>query len=193
MHIIDDTPQALAADALFKSAHEAMVFAFQYAGQQSPRTPMSSLLRRGEVIGTGKGLVGVDGAGQAGMVLAALDHLTKEQRAVIVARYGDVRSACPCCGQPTPSSQWKEAVDTLVEGSEELRGLPRAIQRAAVEKVVCRRKIRLASFAVEYGLSERTLRHKNADLKQRLGKVENQALAWLEDHFGGRGLLIRRD
>lgn len=85
------------SEAVFKSAHEALVFAFNYAGQQSPRTPMTRMMQGG-ALGSGRGLVGIDGAAQAGMVLAAVERLPKEQAQVITVRYGDVRHECPCCG-----------------------------------------------------------------------------------------------
>lgn len=177
-------------EPVFRSAHEALTFAFRFAGQQSPKTPMTTLMQAaGGGIGSGRGLVGLDGAGQAGMVLAALKHLGPEQRFVLIARYGDVRRPCPCCGQPAADQVWLEAVEELSR-CEELKDLPKQVRHAAIEKAVCRRKLRLQDYAVEYGLSPRTLRHKLAEVKQRFGKVENAAMAWLDDFFRARGVLI---
>jgi hypothetical protein len=176
-------------EALFRSAHEALTFAFRFAHDQSPRTPMTTLLQGGR-IGSGKGLVGVDGAGQAGMVLSALKHLNDEQRNVIMVRYGDLRRECSCCGQMAPTPDWRIAVDALSH-CDELRGLPRAIRHAAIEKIVCRRRdIRMQRYASEYDLSARTLRHRVSECKGRLAKVENSAVAWLDEHFVGRELLV---
>jgi hypothetical protein len=185
---VSEVPQA---DPIFKSAHDALQFAFKYAGQQSPKTPMGILVQRANgAAGCGKGLSGLDGAGQAGMIMAALKHLNDEQRAVIIARYCDVRHNCPCCGQPAPDQLWLEAVEQLSQ-AEEIKDLPKQVRHAAVEKAVCRRKLRFASFATEFGLSERTLRHKLSEVRRRFGKIENQALGFLEDFFGGRGILVR--
>jgi hypothetical protein len=184
----EETPRA--SEPVFKSAYEALVFAFRYAGQQSPKTPMSAMMQQRESLGSGRGLSGLDGAGQAGMVLSALRILTAEQRHVIVARFGDIRRNCPCCGQPAPDQAWNEAVEALSLCGE-LHDLPKQVRRAAIEKAVCRKAIRFHDFTTEYGLSPRTLRHKTAEVRQRLGKVENQALAHLEDFFEARGVLIR--
>ena len=80
-------------EPLFNSTHVALTFAFEYAGQQSPRTPMTSLMRT-ENIGSGKGLSGLDGAAQAGFILAEVCRLSDDQHNIIVARYGRVTHEC---------------------------------------------------------------------------------------------------
>jgi hypothetical protein len=188
----DDIPAALRkTDPVFKSAHEALTFAFRFAGQHSPKTPMSVMVG-GELggLGSGRGLSGLDGAGQAGMVLAALRHLDPEQRHVLVARYGDIRRPCPCCGQAAPEPAWSEAVEAL-SLCDELRELPKVVRHAAIEKVVCRRKLKFSGFVTEYGLAKSTLFDKTRKVKERLGKVENSAMAWLSDFYGARGVLIK--
>lgn len=181
----------LKQDPVFKSAHEALTFAFRFAGQQSPKTPMSVMMQTSH-LGSGRGLSGLDGAGQAGMVLAALKHLKDDERHVLIARYGDVRRPCPCCGQPAPDQVWAEAVEAL-SLCDELHDLPKAVRHAAIEKSVCRRKLRFGEYVTEYGLSERTLRDKVRKVKDRYAKVENAALAWLGDFFQARGVLVKPD
>lgn len=175
-------------DALFRNAHEALVFAFRYSHDQSPRTPMTGLMQGGK-IGSGKGLIGVDGAGQAGMILAGLKHLTAEQRNVVTVRYGEIHAECHCCGSLVPTREWRDAVDALSH-CPELGDLPRVVRLAAVEKALCRRRISLALYASQYSVSERTVRERAAKVKDRLSKVENAALAWLQDHFEGREIII---
>jgi hypothetical protein len=175
-------------EPLFRSAHEALVFAFRYGHDQSPRTPMTGLMQGG-AIGSGKGLVGIDGAGQAGMILASLQHLPAEQRDVITVRYGEVHKECHCCGALVPTREWRDAVDALSH-CDELGDLPRAVRLAAVEKALCSRRISMALYASQYSVAERTVRERVAKVKDRLGKAQAGAMAWLEDHFQGRGLLI---
>lgn len=173
--------------ALFTSTHAALTFAYHYAGQQSPRTPMSKLMQGG-ALGSGKGLVGVDGAAQAGMILAAVDRLPREQRHVITVRFGDVRDDCPCCGQPAPTDEWSDAVDALSHCSE-LEGVPRRVRHAAIERAICRRKWDATKLSKDFGLSERTLYRQVATLKKRLGKLENTAVRSLDEFFRATGLL----
>ncbi len=166
-------------DAPFKSAHSALIFAFNYAGQQSPKTPLTTLLR-GPGIGRGVGLSGLDGAAQAGMILRALDSLPKDQRWVLTVRFGDLRSECPCCGQPAPSDDWREAIAGLA-GCVELEGLPRIVRFAAIERAVCRRKWDSKQLSQDYGLSLRTLQEQVRRLKARLGRAENAGLGTLDE------------
>lgn len=178
-------------DPVFHSAHEALTFAFRFVGQHSPKTPLAVLVG-GELggLGSGRGLSGLDGAGQAGMVLAALRHLPAEQRHVLIARYGDFRRPCPCCGQPAPEQAWSESIEAL-SLCEELHDLPKEVRRAAIEKIVCRRKLRFSAFITEYGLAKSTLFDKTRKVRERLGKVENTAMAWLEDFYSARGVLLK--
>lgn len=177
------------SEGLFRNAHEALLFAFRFAHDQSPRTPMQQRLQGGN-IGSGKGLVGIDGAGQAGMILAALQHLPDEQRNVITVRYDDVRRQCKGCGGDIPTAGWLMARDALSH-CDELGDLPRQIRLAAVEKILCRRGgISLAWYASQYSIAERTLRQRVADARVRLSKVETLALAWLDSHFEGRELIV---
>lgn len=69
----------------FKSAFDAVRFALAYSTQQYGETMMAKRLR-GESLGSGMGLVGVDGAGQAGMIRRELETLPELHMSVIVAR-----------------------------------------------------------------------------------------------------------
>jgi hypothetical protein len=175
-------------EILFRSAHEALTFAFRFSHDQSPRTPMTRLMQGGS-IGAGKGLIGMDGAGQAGMILAALVHLKPDEKHVLVVRYGDLKEPCACCGQMAPTREWADSQDALSH-ADELCELPRVIRHAVVEKVICRRKgMRVASLAGGYEVTERTVQRRMRDFKARIGKVENAAIAWMDDHLSARGLL----
>jgi len=171
---------------LFNSAHAALIFAFHYSGQQSPRSPMTQLLG-GHGIGSGKGLHGLDGAAQAGLILAEFDRLSEQQRHVLLIRFGDVRHSCPCCGQMAPSEEWMEALDA-VSWSMGLEGYPRKIRHGMIEKAVCRRKWDAKQISDEHGISERTLRHQIRDIKTRIAKIESQALNDLYSRFSESGI-----
>lgn len=178
--------------APFHTAHEALTFAFRYSGNQYTKTAMSRLMAGGTPLGSGLGLHGVDGAAQAGLILAALRYLPAEQRAVLIVRFGNVQRECPSCGRPAHSAAWLEAVDMLSH-CPELADLPRSIRLKAVEKIVCRtRSISITSLAGHYAYNARTVRSRVARAKQRLVSLENQALGWLSDHFESK-LLIGRD
>lgn len=167
----------------FRNLNDALRYAFLYAGQQSPHSPMSSLMN-GPALGSGAGLVGVDGAGQAGMILGALDRiLNADQRTVIVVRFGSVvQVECPCCGTQGPPSWWNEAVASL-SLIETLRDLPKPIREAVVKKTVGRQKIRVQSAADGYEVTERQIRRRISAAREHFAKIENAALGVLQGHF----------
>lgn len=160
--------------SLFNSVEEALTFAFNYAKQQSPRNPMSSILQGG-VIGKGKGLHGVDGAAQAGMILAKLDDLEREQRYVLTVRFGSVKIDCPCCGQPAYTQEWLDAI-AMLGCCPEIDGVHKAVKQAVIAKILCREKVNLTDLCKKYGVVLRTLHTQQAALKKRLQKAENQGL-----------------
>lgn len=165
--------------ALFGSVEEALTFAFYYAAGQSPRTPMTALVRGG-AIGKGKGLHGVDGAAQAAMILRKLDDLPKEQRQALTVRFGDVEHECPCCGHPSKSNGWKDAVDGLSWGVE-LEGIPKQMRHAMIANVLCRQKADLAGMSQRYGLVRSTTYRQKDELKKRLNAYEQKGLDAMRD------------
>ena len=174
-------------EPVFASVESALTFAFRYAGQQSPPTPMRRLGTEAN-LGSGRGLVGLDGAAQAGLILRELDKLPKPQRWVLTVRFGDVRRECPCCGQPAPSAEWLDAVDGLC-WCEELEGYPRRVKYAMIEKIVCRRPVVLKALWVDHGLVPRTGHRHMGLLKDRLTGAERDGLNSLGDVFKSTGLV----
>lgn len=175
-------------EPLFKSTHEVLIFAFNYLGQQSPKTPMTSLFKSNP-IGTGKGLYGVDGAAQAGMILAEVCRLSDDQHNVIVARYYRVTHECRCCGQQAPREEWKAAIDALSH-CVELEGVHRAVRLVMVEKAICGGRIDAKLIASTYSLSERTLYRKFAVIRSKYRKIENSAMIALDNVFFEKKLLV---
>lgn len=97
-------------EPLFLSAHEALIFAFNFADQQYAQSPMARLYR---TPGSGRGLVGVDGAGEAGMIMAEVMRLDPLERDALCVRFTRVRSECHCCGHETDKPQVREALARL--------------------------------------------------------------------------------
>lgn len=168
-------------EPLFKSTHDALVFAFQYAGQQSPKTPLTSLLRT-PGLGSGKGLSGVDGAAQAGMILAEVDRLPDDQHNVIVARYGHVLHECPCCEQDAPSDEWRLAIDALSR-CVELEGVHRKVRLMMVERAICGGRLDIDLLCRRYSLARSTTFKQLAVIKAKLRKIEKIALSNLDSAF----------
>lgn len=175
-------------DPLFKSTHDALVFAFNYAGQQSPKTPMTSLFKT-PGIGSGKGLSGLDGAAQAGFILAEVCRLPDEQHNVVVARYDRVTHECKCCGSDVNSEEREAAIDALSH-CVELEGVHRKVRLMIVRKIMCGGKLQYDLLARQYSLAERSLYRQAAAVKLKYRKVENAALVSLDSVFFDKKLLV---
>ncbi len=180
--------QTYECEPLFRSAHHALIFAFNYAGQQSPRTPMTGLLHRGG-IGSGKGLHGIDGAAQAGIILAEYAKLEKPHQHILRVRFGKNIQECACCGHNAPCMEWTEAVDALSRYAE-LDGVHRGARHLIVEKVVCGlRGVSVAAIAGEYRLIERTLQQQTQGLRRKLERLESAAMTAIDELLRDAGIV----
>lgn len=102
---------------LFTSAHGALKFALNFAHGSTKRSWLAKLM--GGPIGEGKGLGGLDGAAQAGMILAEVQSLGSVRYRIIVARFmaPSVPCACKaqCCRGYRAAPEWDEAIELLTE------------------------------------------------------------------------------
>ena len=112
--------QSAAAEAfapMFDTAHGAMVFAFNFTSQCYDRPMMNRMAS--PAVGTGKGLVGLDGAAQAGMVRAEVQALGKLAEAILIARLAPRSQPChcrqACCSGQKPNKEWTDAVAFLTD------------------------------------------------------------------------------
>jgi hypothetical protein len=103
--------------APFRSAQEAARFAFQYAAEQYDRPGMSRMAA--PVISTGKGLAGVDGAGQSGMVRSAIHGCGPIAEAIATVREAprtwDCTCGNACCSGRRPNREWLRALSVLCD------------------------------------------------------------------------------
>nr|WP_257834949.1 hypothetical protein [Burkholderia glumae] len=82
-------------EIVFKSAFDAVRFALCYSSQQFGETIMAKRMR-GPGGGSGMGLVGLDGAGQVGMIRRELEKMPELHLCVVVARAAPQQLACEC-------------------------------------------------------------------------------------------------
>ncbi|MBR8471951.1 MULTISPECIES: DNA-binding protein [Burkholderia] len=104
----------------FKSAFDAVRFALCYSSQQYGETIMAKRMR-GEIGGDGMGLIGLVGAGQAGMIRRELETLPELHLSVIVARAAPHVLPCSCgsscCSGSMPNLEWQAAIGWLTRAS----------------------------------------------------------------------------
>lgn len=102
---------------LFDSAHGALVFAFNFSGQSYDRPMMNRMAA--PAIGSGKGLVGLDGAAQAGFIRSEVQAMGKLAEAILIARLAPRTQPCscksPCCSGHKPNREWTEAISYLAD------------------------------------------------------------------------------
>ncbi|WP_082062452.1 DNA-binding protein [Burkholderia sp. MSHR3999] len=158
----------------FKSAYDAVRFALAYSSQQYGETLMAKRLR-GESKGGGMGLIGMDGAGQAGQIRREMvESLSVVQLAAIVARTAprDHPCACgrPCCSGRIPNAEWQEAISFLTEASAAYAsGFSHYRARRAIIEKIYGVKIDLGEIA------EQCDAHRNT-----VGRHHSAVRRWLE-------------
>lgn len=152
---------------LFANPHDALTFAFNYSSQQYALSPMSKLMKTD--IGSGKGLVALDGAAQAGIIRARVSQLPALQAACIVARYAPRFEECPCCqSRDKMSDEYREAVATLTEWAiGQCAGITLRNMRAAIIRSFFERGLSISDAAKQLNVPKATA----YDQKARIHKV----------------------
>ena len=178
---------AACAEAVFETTRSAIVFALHYSTEQYGETVLGKLLRKAG--GSGKGLVGLDGAGQAGMVLAAIWRLKWVERAAIVARFSPRHEPCACCGGQRPARLWRDAVEQLADWC-----VP-----AGVSNIRCRRElvakhfgsggIEFVALAEKYAMNRKTVAEHYRTMGRALADVESVAQMSIDEAFRAAGMV----
>lgn len=100
---------------IFKKPHDALMFAFRFSDQQYAISALGKMMKGR--LGSGKGLVALDGAGQAGFILERVGRLSEVEQACIVCRYSDRFAKCecrnPCCSGEVVIKEYADAIKLL--------------------------------------------------------------------------------
>jgi hypothetical protein len=127
-------------EIIFDSAFDAVRFALSYSTQQYGASLMCTRFG-GPALGSGMGLVGLDGAGQAGMIRRALWELSDLHLATLVARAAPREMPCTCgavcCSKHRPNPEWQGAIKWLTEQSAaHVSGFSHyQVRRAIIERI----------------------------------------------------------
>jgi hypothetical protein len=190
--------EAVQHDGIFKSAHEAVIFACNYTAQQYAMSPMAKLLQRGGN-GSGRGLVGLDGAAQSGMVLAELQHIDYMHMLVLVARSAPRKERCECshacCSGWKANPIYRDAVSQLTDlvvpalaGAFSLRRF-----RLAVIEKYFGEKIKIKDVAADLGIPPRTAERHASLIKTHLKEAEKTAWTEWYGQLDGAGMIVSQN
>lgn len=151
---------------IFESAHQALAFAYNFSGSTLDRPLMSRMADKPKR--AGRGLVGLDGAGQAGMILRQLKDLDRIYRAIFMCKFAPRETSCPCCGHPVPAAEWQGAVREVsdaIQLSGALSG--HLVHRLVRDELVGRyfgKKVHLQQLAAKANISPNTVTAHNSKI-----------------------------
>ncbi|MFJ2989969.1 hypothetical protein ACIPF8_19050 [Collimonas sp. NPDC087041] len=170
---------------LFSNSHEALVFAFNYSSQQYALSPMSKMMQLGAV-GTGKGLVSIDGAAQSGFIRKQVESLSEVHKACIVARYSPRFEECPCCGNKDKAVQeYKEAIATLSQWAVScFSGLSTRVAREYIIRSYYEKGLSISRVAERTKIGKSTLYDYKSKIIERLKDVDHEAQVAVGDLVG---------
>lgn len=157
--------------SVFTSAHGALRFALNHS-HGSVQKPLITRLMGGS--SSGRGLGGLDGAGQAGMILAELEQLSELHGSLILARYAAPTVPCecrsPCCKGYRESELWRVAIEYLTRYIL-VEGLTGAVSHYRLRRAIVTRyygvKASFVDIAKEGGVSRNTASSYNAKVVER--------------------------
>lgn len=182
-------------EPLFRSAHEALTYAFNFSLQQYDAPPMTKLMRK--AIGSGKGLVGLDGAAQSGFVRAEVGQLTLEHQMVLAARYAPATQECdcgkPCCSGKMPGKEWGEAIQWLTSYAMRaaLAGCVshHRLRQSLVMRAFGRKSASLDELAEIAGVHRNTVSEQNQRVSKCMREIEAAAARAIDERLRNCGMV----
>ena len=158
--------------ALFRSAHEALLYAYTYSDARGHAVAAAAERqiatfardRYGRTPGSGRGLVGLDGAAQAGMIQAEIARMHPLLRDAIEARFAvlDVSRRQMACARLALRARHAVAcpLDALVMLMRREHGL----------------RVSTGRVADDHDVADRTVRRWNSTLRRWLRDVRQRSM-----------------
>lgn len=176
-------------EPLFQNVGSALAFAFNYSAQ-FPQTAIGKMMR--EALGRGRrpqghGLAGLDGAGQAGMILAEVDRLPGLWPEMLRLRFGSCEDQCPGYMEKMPCLEWTNALGTLTRSIEARLVNDPMLRRFIVAQLV--RGVPVSKITAHEPIAAicdrapRTLRRHISELRDQLRILAEDAVSAAEDRF----------
>lgn len=164
-------PRSSTDEPVFTSTHGALRFALNHA-HGTLQKPLITRLMGGA--SGGRGLGGLDGAGQAGLILAELENLSELHGAFVLARYAAPTVPCECrsqcCRGYRESELWRVAIEYLVRYVL-VEGLTGTFSHYRLRRAIVTRyfgiKASFVDIAKECGVCRNTASSYNAKVVER--------------------------
>jgi hypothetical protein len=181
-------------EALFEYGRSALRFALNFTHGSLKETFLARAMKGGGR--PGRGLAGLDGAAQAGMIKQLLHLLDPVRRDFIIARFTIPRSPCPCkapcCSGYRETPDWGRAIESLTDFV--LRaGLTKAISHHRLRKAVVIKyfgvRVRLVDVAEHCGVDSDTAGALNRRVKDRFRDEEALAEEAVHGHLLAAGII----
>ena len=164
----------MSQDPIFETAHNALLFAFNFSDQQYER-PLMNRLADDPVGNVSKGLSGMDGAAQAGMIFGRMKMLSDLSQHIIFAQYAPPTIRCDCgrscCTGRKPNELWEYAINEISKASitgATVGVLSYRILRDAIVRKMFGAKVDIVAAAARCGLEERQAYRHQAAIKRWL-------------------------
>lgn len=162
-------------ERLFASPHAALVFAYNFSSEQYDRPAMNKM--GDEPAPVGKGLVGTDGAAQAGFIQKEVATLGPLHEAIVIATYAPRKFSCEChslccCGFKR-NAEWQEAIGKIaLAAAEKLSGkLSNYRLRVKIVESAFGMKVKIQDMAEYCRVDRNTAAEHNAIVTQWLKGV----------------------
>ena len=171
-------------EPLFRSAHQALLFALTFGEQSHCRA--ASAERQIALFGreryerghaAGRGLVGIDGAAQAGMIRRLVESLPVDKYLAIEARFSVL--------SPARQEAARAAIAWRLWGHT---GLDPIVAQALVSRFYGARA-KLFSVAMAADLAERTVRRRWRETRDALRVLDQSALAAADHELSRKGVI----
>lgn len=183
-------------EGIFKSAEEAITFACNYSSQQYALSPMAKILQRG-AYGSGRGLVGLDGAGQAGMVFAELERFDYWPLVALMAGKVIRSERCDCghacCRGWKMTEMFREAVTQLADYVARVLPVVPPVKefRVAVLMKFFGEKVHVLDVADSLGIKKDAANRHAAAIRKCVREMQKDALTALNERLDEVGMLVR--
>ncbi len=166
-------------EPLFKSARGALLFAFNFTHGTVKKAALVTLMGGGS---TGRGLGGLDGAAQAGMIKAEVHQLGQVRRRIIECRFAPPSQPCPCrrpcCSGEVVNLEWAESMSWLTEHILR-QALTGTVSNYRLRRaILCRyfgQELSMTTVASQCGVKRDTASEHNKRVVTYLNEEERQA------------------